>query len=105
MIIRPVRGHIYRMHDPEYGTLFCLVVSVAREELGDTCIAVRVSVTKERRAFPGWVRLGSGDPAFGYVITQDIDRADHEELKEDLGEVSMETMADVGRALKRMLGL
>lgn len=100
-----MRGHIYRMHDPEYGTLFCLVVSAAREELEDTCIAVRVSVTSERRDFPGWVRLSTGDPAFGYVVTQDLDRVDDDELKEDLGAVSVETMVEVGRALKRLLGL
>lgn len=105
MKIIPARGHVYRMDDPSYGTLFCLSVSVPRLELDDTCTAVRVSVTSERRDFPGWVRLGSGDPGFGYVVTQDIDRVDYEELAEDLGELSMETMLKVERALKTVLGL
>lgn len=104
-MLAAVRGHVYRMHDEEYGTLFCLVLSSSYAQLEDTCIAVRVTVTNELREFPGWVRLGSGDPAFGYVVTQDIDRVDHEELKEELGELSLETMGRVERALKRVLGL
>lgn len=105
MTFVPPRGHIYRMNDPEYGTLFCLVVSAVYARLEETCVAVRVSVTNETRDFPGWVRLQSGDPAFGYVVTHDIDQVEHSELKEDLGALSMETMNAVEQALRRVLGL
>ena len=105
MTYTPKRGHLHRMYDPEYGTLFCLTVSDRHEDLGDTCIAVRVSITNDRRDFPGWVRLGSGDPAFGYAVVHDLDRVDHDELKGDLGPVCQETMQNVNRALKRLLGL
>lgn len=105
MKLRPIRGHVFRMSDPEYGTLYCLPLSTPYAELRDSCLAVRVSVTHQRRDFPGWVRLGSGDPAFGYVVTQDIDGVDDDELKEDLGPLSAETMLNVERMVRRVLGL
>lgn len=106
MSITPIRGHVYRMYDDAYGRLHCLVVStIPAFEADSSCLAVRVSVTNERREFPGWVRLGSGDPGFGYVVTHDLDRVDLEELKEDLGPLSDATMYAVEQAMRRMLGL
>lgn len=93
------------MYDSVYGTLFCLTVSDSHAELGDTCIAVRASGSTERRDFPGWVRFGAGDPVAGYAVVHDLDRVDFDELKEDLGPVSQDTMHNVNRALKRLLGL
>ena len=74
-------------------------------ELGDTCFAVRATGATKRYDFPGWVRFGAGDPVAGYAVVHDLDRVDFDELKEDLGAVSQETMHSVGRALKRLLGL
>jgi mRNA-degrading endonuclease toxin of MazEF toxin-antitoxin module len=94
------------MHGDDYGTLHCLLVSTVPVCEGDmSCLAVRVSVTREPRRFPYWVRLGSGDPGFGYVVVHDLDRVEAEELKEDLGELSTESMFEVERALKSILGL
>lgn len=104
-MITPQRGNLYRLHDPEYGTFYCLAISAPYAEMDGGCIAVRVSLTNEHRDFPGWVRLGTGDPAFGYVVTPDIDRVDHDELKEDLGPLSLGTMVQVDQALKKVLGL
>lgn len=104
--IEPTRGHIYRMYDPEYGTLHCLVIStIPASDVEDNCLAMRVTVTGKAHSFPYWVRLGSGDPGFGYVVVHDLDRVDHDELKEDLGPLSAETMGRVERELKRVLGL
>lgn len=101
-----VRGHVYRMHDDEYGLLYCMVISTLPSFDGDTsCLAVRVTVTTASHSFPGWVRLESGDPGCGYVVTHDLDRVDHDELKEDLGPLSAMTLVKVEQALKRMLGL
>lgn len=106
MSITPERGHIYRMIDDEYGTLHCLVVStIPAFEADSSCLAARVTVTRDKHDFPGWVRLASGDPGFGYVVTHDLDRVDLSELKEDLGELSIDTMMEVGRALRKMLGV
>lgn len=93
------------MHDEEYGTLFCLALSTVYAQLHGSFLAVRVSVTQENRYFPGWVRLCAGDPAFGYVVAHDIDRVDHDELKEDLGPLSPGTMLGVEHVVKRVLGL
>lgn len=103
--MNPRRGHVYRMHDESYGTLFCLTLPTLYGQLHGSCLAVRVSVTQETRDFPGWVRLTAGDPAFGYVVTQDIDRVGHDELKEDLGPLSVATMLQTEQTLKRVLGL
>jgi mRNA-degrading endonuclease toxin of MazEF toxin-antitoxin module len=93
------------MYDPEYGTLFCLIVSGTQVDLDNTCIAVRATGSTGRHDFPGWVRFGAGDPVAGYAVVHDLDRVDFDELKEDLGEVSQETMQNVNRALRRLLGL
>lgn len=106
MSIEPFRGHVYRMVDDEYGTLYCLVIStIPAFEADSSCLAARVTLTTQRHDFPGWVRLKSGDPCGGYVVTHDLDRVDHDELKEDIGPLSAETLLQVERALKRMLGL
>lgn len=106
MSITPVRGHVYRIQDDKYGKLHCLVIStVPAFEADSSCLAVRVSVTHKRHDFPGWIRLASGDPGFGYVITHDLDRVALEELQEDLGPLSLTTMYAVEHALKRMLGM
>lgn len=106
MSTTPIRGHVYRMHDPEYGTLFCLIITTEPSHLyPESCVAARVTVTPERRYFPLWVRLGPGDPTSGYVAVDDFDRVDYEELKEDIGEVTFETMTEVCKTLKRYLGL
>lgn len=105
MSITPRRGHLYRMHDEEYGTLFCLAVSSPFAQLWGSFLATRVSITQETRDFPGWVRLHAGDPAFGYVVAHDVDRVDDDELKEDLGPLSAGTMLSVEHVLRRVLGL
>jgi mRNA-degrading endonuclease toxin of MazEF toxin-antitoxin module len=104
--ITPKRGHVYRMNDPEYGTLYCLAVSVmGAYEDDDSILAVRVTVTSQAHRFPGWVRMSSGDPCTGYVVTHDLDRVDIDELATDCGPLSVETMLDVEKALRRMLGI
>lgn len=106
MSIEPVRGHVYRMIDDEYGILHCLIVSVFPAfETDSSCLAARVTMTPRRHDFPGWVRMMSGDPGRGYVVTHDLDRVDIGELKDDRGALSADTMFQVERALKRMLGL
>lgn len=107
--VAPQRGHVYRMEDPGYGRLHCLVIAVSPPELkDDVCQALRVTVTHNHRlSFPGWVRMRSGDPAAGYVIVSvpDLAHVDFDELTEDLGPLSMETMVEVEKALRTVLGL
>lgn len=105
-MIKPQRGHVYRMHDDEYGAMHCLVIStIPSADDDDSSIALRIAVTTTPHHFPYWVRLSSGDPTFGYVVIHDLDRVGHDELKEDLGLLSLETMVNVERSLKRLLNL
>jgi mRNA-degrading endonuclease toxin of MazEF toxin-antitoxin module len=100
------RGHVYRMEDPEYGRLHCLALAVQSVPgMEDSFLAIRVTVTSQRLDFPGWVRMTSGDPCAGYVVVHDVDRVDTEEVSEDLGPLSGDTLFTVEQALKRVLGL
>ncbi len=101
-MIKPLRGHLYQMYGPEYGTLHCLVIGAFAGY--DHCTVMRVSVTRERHSFPFWVRLQSGDPAFGYVVCHEIYSVGLDELKEDLGELCAETRNEVKRARDLYLG-
>jgi mRNA-degrading endonuclease toxin of MazEF toxin-antitoxin module len=106
MTIKPIRSHIYRMKDPEYGTLFCLCITTEHGLFNpDTFKAARVTITREIHDFPGWVRLTSGDPVSGYVDTHDFESVEYDELIEDLGEVCPETDLQVRRTLRRTLWL
>lgn len=105
-MIKPERGNVYRMEDPEYGRLHCLAIAVQSVPgMGDSFLALRVTVTGQRLDFPGWVRLTSGDPCAGYAVVHDVDRVDLDELTEDLGPLSPVTLLAVEQQLKRMLGL
>lgn len=106
MTLKPIRAHVYRMQDPEYGTLHCLCISTERGYLNpDSFLAVRVAVTRDRHDFPGWIRMSAGDPVTGYAATDDLDRVDYDELAEDLGQITMETEYKVKQAIRRMLDL
>jgi mRNA-degrading endonuclease toxin of MazEF toxin-antitoxin module len=94
------------MQDPEYGRLHCLAIGTSPVHPGDTSIlAIRVTVTGQQLHSPYWVRLRSGDPCGGYVVVHDLDRVDLDELTEDLGPLSFESMFEVEKALKGTLGL
>lgn len=101
------RGHIYRIAFHPDVTVLGLIVSTDKHNRDrDEYITVQVtSGSGDQRGLPGSVRLGAGDPGYGYVVVRDIGMVGDEELREDLGEVSPETMAEVGRALKMVLGL
>lgn len=102
----PRRGHIYRIGLNPDVTLLGLVVSAsAVHGIQNDCITLLVVADRTPVHFPYWVRLQSGDPAFGHVVCRDIGMVGREELKEDLGEVSAETMMNVSRALKRVFEL
>lgn len=102
-----LRGHVYRVVINPETSMLCLVVSVnthnARENV---CTAVLVTADRNvPTGMPSWVRLNSGDPAFGHAVCSHIAPVHRSTVKEDLGAASMETMLAVGNALKRQLGL
>lgn len=102
----PIRGHVYRMEDAQYGTLYCLVLATdSAYAWDDSILAVRVTLAPAVHHFPGWVRMKSGDPTGGYVVVHDLDRVDTAELAEDYGPLSLDTLVEVEKALRRMLGI
>lgn len=105
-MIHPQRGHVYRMEDPEYGRLHCLAIAVQEfPGMENSFQAIRVTVTGQRHDFPLWIRMHSGDPCAGYVVVHDLDRVDTDELTDDCGPLSSETLFSVEQALKKMLRL
>ncbi|SRR6266576_1420369 len=101
------RGHVYRiLIDPETPALVLVISSNAHNTRTDEYITLPISA---RRSLPGplpsWVPLRAGDPAFGYVVACCADMVAQDELKEDLGALSLETLSQVEQALRRVLGL
>jgi mRNA interferase MazF len=98
-----LRGVVYRA-DLGFGPKPWLVVSnnARNTRLGDS-IAVRI-VTAQRD-LPAWVRLSAGDPLPGSVNCDDLTLIHHYEIDSAIGELSAETMMQVGRALKHALAL
>ena len=100
------RGHVFRVVLGQGPTVLGLVLSNDRHNTEyDEYVTAQVAASKEHEGTGGSVRLKSGDPAFGYVICRDIGMVHREELKEDIGPLSMETMLEVERTLKQVLGL
>lgn len=102
-----LRGHIYRIITSPETPMLCLVVSVNTHNAREN-VHTAVLVTADRNVpagMPSWIRMNSGDPAFGHAVCSHIAPVHRSTVKEDLGEVSMETMLAVGNALKRQLGL
>lgn len=99
-------GHVYRLRDVGFGTLHCLAVDTKpAPDLEDSFGALRVTLATQRHSFPDWVRFTSGDPCPGYAVVYDYERVGTEEIKENLGALSLDTWIEVRVALKRRLGL
>ncbi len=101
------RGHLYRiLVEPEATALVLVISSNVHNSRHQEYIALPVSSRRSLgEPLPSWVPLRSGDPAYGHVICRYVDMVDRDELKEDLGELSQETMLRVGDVLKLTLGL
>lgn len=105
--IIPQRGHIYRVAlAPEVTGLGLVISTVPHNNRYPDCLTIGVQAGRDsQQLYPGWIRLSSGDPAFGYITCNDIGPTGRDELKEDLGELSPDTMREVERVLKMVLGL
>ncbi len=104
--IRPQRGHIYRMAMGHGPALTGIVVSSdALHQSSEDCVAALVVTDTNPVRLPTWVQLGDGDPKGGYVVARHIKTVRARVLMEELGQVSAETMEEVDRALKLVLGL
>lgn len=108
MTIEPQRGHVYRIAiAPDTSALVLVISNNVHNRTQRDCIAIELTARRlpPGQSLPSWVPLRSGDPAFGHVVVRRIGVVGNEELKEDIGEMSAQTMHEVERTVKRMLGL
>lgn len=101
------RGCVYRIELEPGVTVLGLVVTAdwINRHSSEYAVVQVTSASGDQRGLAGAVRLTSGDPAFGWVVCRDIGMVAHEELKEELGPLSADTMTLVSTALKQVLGL
>lgn len=101
----PVRGRVY-MADIGNGRKPWLVVSNnARNRVLTDCLAVRLT-TSDKPELPTIIKLGSVDhPLVGRVLCDEIALLYREDLEEDRGAVSAETMVRVASGLRSALAL
>jgi mRNA interferase MazF len=99
----PVRGRVYRA-DLGFGLKPWLVVSNnARNKAIDDCLVVRITTTE--RQLPSWVELTQNDPLVGFVNCDDLGPLYKDQIGEDLGALSPETMMRVAQALRHTLAI
>lgn len=102
----PARGQIYRI-DIGYGPKPWLIVSNNRRNRAlDTVLAARITTT-DKSNVPTAVLLGNQDPLVGYVLTDDLQQLDDEDMAnaQYMGAIAPQTVPKVNDALALALGL
>ncbi|MFJ9728538.1 type II toxin-antitoxin system PemK/MazF family toxin [Streptomyces sp. NPDC101209] len=102
--IVPVRGRVY-MADVGNGRKPWLVVSnnARNTRLGD-CLAARIT-TSVKPDLPSIVELSAADPLVGRVLCDDIVNLYRDELLEDRGALTPQTMVRVAAGLRAALAI
>jgi len=102
--IVPIRGRVYRA-DPGAGPKPWLVVSNnARNRALNDVLVVRIT-TSVKPALASIVELGPAEPLVGRVLCDDLGPMYRDEIMEDLGALSNQTMVKVSTALQHVLAL
>lgn len=103
-MIIPSRGRIYRA-DLGYGPKpFVVVSNNLRNRQLESSLAVRLT-TSVKPDLQSIIELGPADPMVGRVLCDDIIQLYRDEITDDLGAVSRQTMQAVGRGLAYALSL
>ena len=102
--IVPVRGRIY-MADLGHGEKPYLIVSnnARNRQLSDS-LGVRIT-TSSKPDMASIVVLAAADPLVGRVLCDDIVAIFHDELRRDVGALSVATMAQVAVGLRFALSI
>lgn len=102
--IVPVRGRVYRA-DLGNGLKPWLVVSNnARNRALDDVIVVRITTSK-KPDLPSIVELGKDDCVVGRILCDDLGPLYRDEIRDDLGALSNQTMLKVAGALQHVLAI
>ncbi|WP_086819472.1 type II toxin-antitoxin system PemK/MazF family toxin [Allokutzneria sp. NRRL B-24872] len=100
-----LRGQIY-WSDIGFGKKPWLVVSNnLRNRAIPSLLAVRITTTAKNVGLPTFVPLSASDPMVGVINVDDLQQLSHEELGEQTGAVSPQTLMKVNAALKVALAL
>lgn len=93
------------MADIGYGEKpFVIVSNNARNRSLNTYLAVRIT-TSPKPKIPSIVELGSEDPLVGRALCDDIIILYEEDLRRDVGGLSLRTLQQVGSGLRHALAL
>lgn len=104
-VITATRGRVY-MADLGYGDKPWLVVSNnARNAHLLSVLAVRITTTPRVTERVTVVELGPADPLVGRVLCDDLEQLDRDELRRDVGALSLPTMVKVAEGLRAALAL
>jgi mRNA interferase MazF len=102
--IVPVRGRVY-FADLGYGEKPWLVVSNnGRNQALKGCLAVRIT-TSRKPPMATVVDLAPSDPLVGRVLCDDLTPLFRDEIRRDVGALSLATMVQVAAGLRAALAL
>jgi mRNA interferase MazF len=99
-----VRGRVYLADLGNGEKPFLVVSNNARNTKLDDCLAVRIT-TSPKPDIASIVPLTPADPFVGRVLCDDITPVYRDELKRDVGALSVATLAQVAVALRFALSI
>jgi mRNA interferase MazF len=102
--IVPVRGRVYMADLGSGDKPFVVVSNNARNTKLEDCLGVRIT-TSRKPDIASIVELSSADPLAGRVLCDDIAAIYRDELKRDVGALSLGTMNLVAAGLRFALSI
>lgn len=102
-----LRGRIYRAHLSHIGDdkFFVVVSNNRRNRAFQNVLAARLTTTPPRDARPAMVPLGAAEVMAGWVSCDDIETLYDDEMRADIGALSVPAMQRVEAGLRAALGL
>ena len=102
----PIRGRTYAVHLEHLSAekYFLVVSNNRRNEALQSCLAVRIT-TAPKPVLPSIVELTPQDPLVGRVLCDDLCEIFHDEIRRDLGALSIPTMTLVAAGLRAALSI
>jgi mRNA interferase MazF len=102
--VLPVRGRVYMADLGNGDKPFLVVSNNARNAKLDDCLGVRIT-TSRKPDMASIVELTPADPIRGRVLCDSIAAVYRDELKRDVGALSVATMSQVAVALRFALSI
>lgn len=102
-----LRGRIYRANLSRIGDdkFFVVVSNNRRNRAFQNVLAARLTTTPPRDARPAMVPLGAAEVMAGWVSCDDIETLYDDEMRADIGALSVPAMQRVEAGLRAALGL